>query len=112
MSKVRLGAIQLAHLDVGDALAMRHAPFRSLDSPFMIIFLLDRSLHMASSPSFWSRFEGSRFRPPHGSRTSSSQAFRTTPAIAMEIEASIPPVDINEYKLDMEAFRLSRLNDD
>src|SRR5258707_923527 len=38
-------------------------------------------------------------------------AFKTSPTFALEIEASIPPIDIYmEYKLDMEALRLSRLN--
>ena len=33
--------------------------------------------------------------------------------IAMEIEASIPPIDLYmDYKLEMEALRLSCLNDD
>ena len=40
-------------------------------------------------------------------------AFKTTPTIAMEIEASIPLIEMYlEYKLDMEALCLSHLNDD
>src|SRR5258708_10388798 len=34
--------------------------------------------------------------------------FKTTPTITMEIEASIPPIDLYlEYKMDVEALRLS-----
>src|SRR5260370_4131020 len=39
-------------------------------------------------------------------------AFKTTPTIAMEIEASIPPIDLYlEYRLDTEALCLLRLDD-
>src|SRR5258708_17326582 len=40
-------------------------------------------------------------------------AFKTTPMMAMEIEASIPPIDLYlEYKMDMEALRLSHLSEE
>ncbi len=38
--------------------------------------------------------------------------FKTTPTLAMEIEASIPPINLYlEYRLDTEALCLSRLDD-
>src|SRR5258708_294739 len=40
-----------------------------------------------------------------------TSTFKTTPMIAMEIEASIPPINLYlEYKMDIEALRLSQLD--